>query len=117
REDAELFENGVSAQDIDDALLQWGMPMGPLRLIDEIGVDITVDIASTLEKAYGKRDRAPKILREMQSAKMLGRKSGAGFYRYEGKSQTSNAESEKWRGHLVAGVGDPGRRVGSSSPE
>src|SRR5438132_9844234 len=75
-EAAELFENGVSAQDIDDALLQWGMPMGPLRLIDEIGVDITVDIASTLEKAYGKRDRAPKILREMQSAKMLGRKSG-----------------------------------------
>ncbi len=32
------------------------MPMGPLRLIDEIGVDITVDIATTLEKAYGERD-------------------------------------------------------------
>ena len=49
-----------SAQEIDDALLQWGMPMGPLRLIDEIGVDITVDIANTLEKAYGERDRAPE---------------------------------------------------------
>ncbi len=97
-EAAELFENGVSAEEIDDALLQWGMPMGPLRLIDEIGVDITVDIANTLEKAYGKRDRAPKILREMQSAKMLGRKSGNGFYKYEGKSQTANAEIEKWRG-------------------
>ena len=97
-EAAELFENGVSAQEIDEALLQWGMPMGPLRLIDEIGVDITVDIANTLEKAYGKRDRAPKILREMQSAKMLGRKSGGGFYKYEGKSQTPNAEIEKWRG-------------------
>jgi len=97
-EAAELFENGVSAQELDEALLQWGMPMGPLRLIDEIGVDITVDIANTLEKAYGKRDRAPKILREMQSAKMLGRKSGGGFYKYEGKSQTANAEIEKWRG-------------------
>jgi len=116
-EAAELFENGVSAHEMDHALLQWGMPMGPLRLIDEIGVDITVDIANTLEKAYGQRDRAPKILREMQSAKMLGRKSGRGFYRYEGKSQTSNAEIEKWRGHLVAGVGDPGRRVASPSPE
>jgi len=116
-EAAELFENGVSGQEMDHALLQWGMPMGPLRLIDEIGVDITVDIANTLEKAYGQRDRAPKILREMQSAKMLGRKSGRGFYRYEGKSQTSNAEIEKWRGHLVAGVGDPGRRVASPSPE
>src|SRR5437763_1842689 len=116
-EAAELFENGVSGQEIDDALLQWGVPMGPLRLIDEIGVDITVDIANTLEKAYGKRDRAPKILHEMQSAKMLGRKSGGGFYRYEGKSQTPNSEIEKWRGRLVAGVGDPGRRVASPSPE
>jgi 3-hydroxyacyl-CoA dehydrogenase/enoyl-CoA hydratase/3-hydroxybutyryl-CoA epimerase len=97
-EAGELFENGVNAQEIDEALLEWGMPMGPLRLIDEIGVDIAVDIANTLEKAYGKRDRAPKILREMQSAKILGRKSGGGFYKYEGKSQTPNAEIEKWRG-------------------
>jgi 3-hydroxyacyl-CoA dehydrogenase/enoyl-CoA hydratase/3-hydroxybutyryl-CoA epimerase len=97
-EAAELFENGVGAEKIDNALLQWGMPMGPLRLMDEIGIDITVDIAHTLEKAYGKRDRAPKILREMQSAKMLGRKSGGGFYKYEAKSQTPNAEIEKWRG-------------------
>ena len=116
-EAAELFENGVSGQEIDDALLQWGVPMGPLRLIDEIGVDITVDIANTLEKAYGKRDRAPKILHEMQSAKMLGRKSGGGFYRYEGKSQTPNSEIEKWRGRLVAGVADPGRSVAAPSPE
>jgi 3-hydroxyacyl-CoA dehydrogenase/enoyl-CoA hydratase/3-hydroxybutyryl-CoA epimerase len=97
-EAAELFENGINAREIDEALLEWGMPMGPLRLIDEIGVDITVDIATTLEKAYGKRDRAPKILREMQSANMLGRKSGVGLYKYEGKSQTANAEIEKWRG-------------------
>src|SRR5438477_1097123 len=66
-EAAELFVNGTSAQEIDGSLLQWGMPMGPLRLIDEIGVDITIDIANTVEKAYGKRDRASKILREMQS--------------------------------------------------
>src|SRR5437899_328336 len=59
-EAAEFFENGVKAQEIDEALLEWGMPMGPLRLIDEIGVDIAVDIANTLEKAYGNRDRAPK---------------------------------------------------------
>src|SRR5207253_2877175 len=41
---AEMFQNGVDAGEIDQALLQWGMPMGPLRLIDEIGVDVTVDI-------------------------------------------------------------------------
>jgi len=114
-EAAELFESGTDTQAIDGALLQWGMPMGPLRLIDEIGVDITVDIANTLEKAYGKRDRASKILREMQSAKLLGRKSSAGFYRYEGKQQLPNESIERWRGRPVAGVGDPGRPGASSS--
>jgi 3-hydroxyacyl-CoA dehydrogenase/enoyl-CoA hydratase/3-hydroxybutyryl-CoA epimerase len=107
-EAAELFDNGMSAQNIDDSLLQWGMPMGPLRLIDEIGVDITVDIANTLERAYGKRDRAPKILREMQSAKMLGRKSGSGIYKYEGKSQTENDQINKWRGHPDPAVAEKG---------
>jgi 3-hydroxyacyl-CoA dehydrogenase / enoyl-CoA hydratase / 3-hydroxybutyryl-CoA epimerase len=94
---AELYENGVDAQKIDRALLDWGMPMGPLRLIDEIGIDITVDIANTLEKAYGGRDQAPNILHEMQSAKLLGRKSGAGFYKYEGKQQTPNEALIQWR--------------------
>ncbi len=94
---AELYEKGVSAKEIDDALLRWGMPMGPLRLIDEIGIDITVDIADTLEKPYGRRDRAPEILRKMLEAKMLGRKSGSGFYKYEGKQQTDNEALEEWR--------------------
>jgi 3-hydroxyacyl-CoA dehydrogenase / enoyl-CoA hydratase / 3-hydroxybutyryl-CoA epimerase len=107
-EAAELFENGMSAQDIDDSLLQWGMPMGPLRLIDEIGVDITVDIANTLERAHGKRDRAPKILHEMQSAKMLGRKSGSGIYKYEGKWQTENDQINKWRSHPDPAVAEKG---------
>ncbi len=94
---AQLFESGVSAKEIDDALVQWGMPMGPLRLIDEIGVDITVDIANTLEKAYGERDRASKILLQMREEKLLGRKTGAGFYKYEGKQQSPNESLEQWR--------------------
>ncbi|MBA2242857.1 MAG: hypothetical protein H0W04_08220, partial [Chthoniobacterales bacterium] len=94
---AELFEKGVSGKKIDDALLDWGMPMGPLRLIDEIGLDITVDIADTLEKPFGRRDRSPEILRKMLSAKLLGRKSGSGFYNYEGKAQTENEALGEWR--------------------
>src|SRR5882724_9609990 len=59
---AELFEGGVDAAKIDDALMKWGMPMGPLRLIDEIGIDVTVDIGNTLERAYGRRDHVPIVL-------------------------------------------------------
>ncbi|MGH8101127.1 MAG: 3-hydroxyacyl-CoA dehydrogenase NAD-binding domain-containing protein, partial [Chthoniobacterales bacterium] len=105
---AELFQSAVPAEKIDNALVQWGMPMGPLRLIDEIGIDITIDIADTLAKAYGRRDECTTILLEMQSARMLGRKTGSGFYKYEGKHQSLNGEIEKWRNAVVAGVGDPG---------
>ena len=94
---AELFESGVDAERIDRALVKWGMPMGPLRLIDEIGVDITIDIGNTLEKAYGQRDHVSTVLLWLRDQEMLGRKTGAGFYKYEGKSQMPNDSVVKWR--------------------
>jgi 3-hydroxyacyl-CoA dehydrogenase/enoyl-CoA hydratase/3-hydroxybutyryl-CoA epimerase len=94
---AELFENGLEAEKIDNALVKWGMPMGPLRLIDEIGIDVTVDIAATLEKAYGPRDRAPAILKSMRESKLLGRKGDGGFYKYEGGEQSPNESLAQWR--------------------
>jgi 3-hydroxyacyl-CoA dehydrogenase/enoyl-CoA hydratase/3-hydroxybutyryl-CoA epimerase len=109
---AELFQGGISAETIDNALTQWGMPMGPLRLIDEIGVDITVDIAATLAKAYGRRDQSPEILEKMQLAKMLGRKTGAGFYTYDGKQKIPNEAIEQWRrGQKTNQDGDLARRL------
>ena len=101
---AELFESGLDAGKIDNALTQWGMPMGPLRLIDEIGVDITVDIGNTLEKADGRRDHVPTVLLWLRDREMLGHKTGAGFYKYEGKTQTPNESLAQWRRGLH---GDP----------
>ena len=94
---AELFESGLEAQRIDGALVQWGMPMGPLRLIDEIGVDITNDIANTLKKAYGQRDHVPTVLLWLRDQQMLGRKTGAGFYKYEGRKHSPNERLAQWR--------------------
>ncbi len=101
---AELFESGLDADKIDNALVQWGMPMGPLRLIDEIGVDITIDIGNTLEKAYGRRDHVPGVLLWLRDGQMLGRKSGAGFYKYGGKTQSTSESLTQWRRGLH---GDP----------
>jgi len=94
---AELFESGVDSELIDRALVQWGMPMGPLRLIDEIGIDITIDIGNTLEKAYGQRDHVASIVLWLRDQQMLGRKTGAGFYKYEAKKQTPNDQLVQWR--------------------
>src|SRR6266550_6368551 len=116
-EAAELFESGVDAEKIDRALVEWGMPMGPLRLIDEIGVDITIDIGNTLEKAYGQRDHVAALLLWLRDQQMLGRKTGAGFYKYEGRSQTPSDSLMQWRRGVVAGGADPDRPAVSPRPE
>ncbi len=110
---AELFESGVDWERIDGALVAWGMPMGPLRLIDEIGVDITIDIGNTLEKAYGQRDHVPTILLWLRDQEMLGRKTGAGFYKYEGKKQMPNESLAQWRRGLH---GEPEGAEGPNIP-
>ena len=110
---AELFEAGLEPDKIDTALVQWGMPMGPLRLIDEIGVDICIDIGNTLEKAYGRRDHVPAVLLWLRDRRMLGRKSGAGFYRYEGKTHTPNELLAQWRRGLH---GEPEGAEGPNIP-
>ena len=98
---AELFESGVGADEIDEALLEWGMPMGPLRLIDEIGVDITVDIADTWKRRYGHRDqRAGDFARDACSENAR-TKTGSGFYKYEGKKQTPNEALAKMARHAI----------------
>jgi len=83
-----LFEKGASATDLDEAMLNFGMPMGPLRLIDEVGVDIAADVAATLAARFGHRMGAPELLAKMMKAGWLGRKSGRGFYVYSGKNKT-----------------------------
>ncbi|PYL62588.1 MAG: hypothetical protein DMF24_03475 [Verrucomicrobia bacterium] len=108
---AELFEAGLDAEKIDNALVKWGMPMGPLRLIDEIGVDITIDIGNTLEKAYGRRDHISAVLLWLRDGSMLGRKSDAGFYKYEGKAP--NESLAQWRRALH---GEPEGAEGPNIP-
>jgi 3-hydroxyacyl-CoA dehydrogenase/enoyl-CoA hydratase/3-hydroxybutyryl-CoA epimerase len=110
---AELFESGVDADQIDRALVEWGMPMGPLRLIDEIGVDITIDIGNTLEKAYGQCDHVAAVLLWLRDRQMLGRKTEAGFYKYEGKRQTPNDSLVQWRRGLH---GEPEGAQGPNIP-
>ena len=110
---AELFESGADGAKIDNALVQWGMPMGPLQLIDEIGVDITIDIGNTLEKAYGRRDHVSSVLLWLRDGKMLGRKTKAGFYKYEGKAHTPNESLAQWRRALH---GEPEGAEGPNIP-
>ncbi|MCN0152701.1 3-hydroxyacyl-CoA dehydrogenase family protein [Salinispora arenicola] len=70
--------------DIDKAMvLGYRHPIGPLELTDLVGLDVRLDIARTLEAAYGQRFAPPPLLVEMVAAGHLGKKSGQGFYRWQ----------------------------------
>jgi 3-hydroxyacyl-CoA dehydrogenase/enoyl-CoA hydratase/3-hydroxybutyryl-CoA epimerase len=80
-----LFEHGASLEHLDEAMLDFGMPMGPMRLLDEVGVDVAQHVAQTLAASFSDRMLVPAVLAKMVEAGLLGRKCGRGFYLY-GKS-------------------------------
>ncbi len=79
-----MLEEGVaSAEEIDRAIeLGYGHPMGPLKLTDQVGLDIRLAIAEHLTNELGERFRPPQLLRRMVRAGKLGKKTGEGFYKY-----------------------------------
>ncbi len=90
-----LEEGEHSATAIDGAAIAWGMPMGPLALIDMIGLDVVLQIGNVLRGAYGERMSPAGRLRQMVASGHLGRKSGRGFYRYPRKERApSTTERE-----------------------
>jgi 3-hydroxyacyl-CoA dehydrogenase / enoyl-CoA hydratase / 3-hydroxybutyryl-CoA epimerase len=86
-EAAGLFDRSIPVHEIDKAMVDFGMPMGPLRLLDEVGLDVALQVANTLSDAFPDRFTVPPILERMLDAGLFGRKCGAGFYAYEGKKQ------------------------------
>ncbi|WFE50828.1 3-hydroxyacyl-CoA dehydrogenase family protein [Micromonospora sp. WMMD1155] len=81
-----MVADGVAdPADIDKAMvLGYRHPIGPLELTDLVGLDVRLDIARTLQAAYGERFAPPPLLVEMVAEGRLGKKSGRGFYRWEG---------------------------------
>jgi len=80
-----LFTRGAEVEQIDGAMLDFGMPMGPLRLLDEVGLDVAHHVAAFFASAFGERMPLPEVLGRMVEAGLLGRKSGKGFYLYAGR--------------------------------
>ena len=66
--------------------------MGPLRLLDEVGLDVAYDVAHELAEAFRGRMKVAPVLAEMREAGLKGRKGGRGFYLYEGRSERPNRQ-------------------------
>ncbi|EGR2794564.1 fatty acid oxidation complex subunit alpha FadJ [Vibrio navarrensis] len=72
---------------VDSALLDFGFPVGPITLLDEVGVDIGAKIIPILVNELGERFRGPDVFDTLLNDGRKGRKSGKGFYTYKGKKK------------------------------
>ncbi len=86
-----MFEEGADFENIDRLVYEFGMPMGPFVLADEVGLDVGYKVAKVLEDAYGERMKVSSILdRVYHQMQLLGKKSGKGFYIHSGKKRVAN---------------------------
>lgn len=90
-----MVQEGYSVESLNKATLDFGMPMGPLTLADEVGIDVIYKVALSLEKAYGERMQPNPILKEMVDRGFLGKKVGKGFYLYDKNHIKPNPEAFK----------------------
>lgn len=90
-----LVEEGLKIEHIDRIALKFGMPMGPMELIDEVGIDVGYKVAEILEEAYGSRMQVSKLLNKVKQKGLLGKKSKLGFYVYRKKKKIPNPDIYK----------------------
>lgn len=100
-----LLDEGFDAQALDRIWTDFGMPMGPCRLIDEVGMDIARHAGDALARAFGERMAPSASLVALGESGRLGRKSGRGFYLYEG------GKEKGFDGTVYADMGQSSRRV------
>jgi 3-hydroxyacyl-CoA dehydrogenase/enoyl-CoA hydratase/3-hydroxybutyryl-CoA epimerase len=81
-EAAQVLVEGASIEDVDRALVEWGFPVGPITLLDEVGIDVGAKVGKVMSAAFGDRLHAPEALAKLVADGRLGRKSQRGFYLY-----------------------------------
>jgi 3-hydroxyacyl-CoA dehydrogenase/enoyl-CoA hydratase/3-hydroxybutyryl-CoA epimerase len=91
-EASHLLAEGAAVDELDEALRDFGFPVGPLQLLDEVGADVGAKVAHVLQEAFGDRMKPPEGFDKLLEAGRLGRKAKKGFYVYgEGKEKGRRA--------------------------
>ena len=89
-----LLEEGYDVEDIDQACVNFGMPMGPLHLMDEIGLDVIRKVLHVLNQVEGSALQLNSIFQRISQSNLLGKKGRKGFYHYnvQGKKSAVNTK-------------------------
>lgn len=92
-EAAHLLEEGVAVEAIDKAMKDFGFPVGPITLLDEVGIDVGAKVQKILHHAFGARMDPPPSMAKLIADGRLGRKNAKGFYRYVEGSKAKEVDS------------------------
>ncbi|RZA13337.1 MAG: hypothetical protein EOP10_29900, partial [Proteobacteria bacterium] len=88
-----LLEEGSNIEEIDQALTDFGFPVGPITLMDEVGIDVGIHVLDEMRDAFPERVKLPHGLDAIQKSGRLGRKNGKGFFTYEDGEKVGPDES------------------------
>lgn len=106
-----MAAEGMSITTIDDAMKDWGMPMGPFELLDHVGIDIAADILGSVGDRLPHPLPAPRGIERIVEKRWLGRKTDRGFYDYrKNRLPIPGRNKRKVNDELIAllTAGDPG---------
>lgn len=107
-EAARMLLEGTSPDAIDNAMLDFGMPMGPCRLLDEVGFDVATKVSEVMHDAFSDRMQPCELFAAMVEAKALGQKTGGGIY---GKTGAGNGPGRAVIAKLQKQRGLPAREA------
>ncbi len=100
-----LLDEGAAIEAIDTALVDFGFPVGPITLLDEVGIDVGGKVGLVLGDAFGSRMAPSEAMRRVVSAGRTGRKGGSGFYRYDAAGKKGHVDES-----VYAVMGDAPRQ-------
>jgi 3-hydroxyacyl-CoA dehydrogenase/enoyl-CoA hydratase/3-hydroxybutyryl-CoA epimerase len=89
-----MLDEGCDPAKVDKAVKDFGMPMGPYRLLDEVGIDVAAHVGPTLKTGLGPRFAESPTLEKMVKAGVLGKKTGKGFWKYDAKQKETAIDVE-----------------------
>ena len=101
-EAANILLEGEPIESIDKALVKFGFPVGPIALLDEVGIDVGAKISPILSDALGERFVAPAAFDKLLADDRKGKKNSKGFYLYNGKSKKAKKQVDGTVYNLLA---------------
>jgi 3-hydroxyacyl-CoA dehydrogenase/enoyl-CoA hydratase/3-hydroxybutyryl-CoA epimerase len=107
-----LLDEGARIDAVDEALVRFGFPVGPITLLDEVGLDVGGRVGLVLAEAFGARMSPPESMRRVVESGRTGRKGRKGFYLYDAAGKKGDVDPT-----VYELVGPPGaQRAGSAGP-